>query len=139
MDVGGFDERLGPGTAFPAAEDNDLGFRLLEAGYRIAYVPEAVVYHRAWRSRRESLALRGRYGRGQGAFYAKHLRLRDRHMLRRMAKDLVVAARSLLKMMVFQPYVAAGELVYMLGLIIGAACWLWRYRNSGAPVRTPGT
>src|SRR5262249_13504567 len=38
--VGGFDERLGPGTPFRAAEDNDLGFRLLEAGYRIVIVPE---------------------------------------------------------------------------------------------------
>ena len=39
--VGGFDERLGPGLNFPAAEDNDLGFRMLETGYRILYVPEA--------------------------------------------------------------------------------------------------
>ncbi len=32
LEVGGFDERLGPGTPLPGAEDNDLGFRLLEAG-----------------------------------------------------------------------------------------------------------
>ena len=42
-EVGNFDERLGPGTAFPAAEDNDLGFRLLELGYRIYYLPDAIV------------------------------------------------------------------------------------------------
>lgn len=47
--IGLFDERLGPGTSFPAAEDNDLGYRLLEQGYCIRYVPEAIVYHRAWR------------------------------------------------------------------------------------------
>ena len=48
--VGGFDERLGAGAKFPAADDNDLGFRLLELGYRIIYVPEAILYHRAWRA-----------------------------------------------------------------------------------------
>src|SRR5207302_8060835 len=48
-EIGNFDERLGPGSAYPGAEDNDLGFRMLEAGYRIIYLPDAVVYHRAWR------------------------------------------------------------------------------------------
>jgi GT2 family glycosyltransferase len=69
-EIGDFDERLGPGTSFPAAEDNDYGFRLLEAGYRIIYVPDALLYHRAWRSKRDYLPLRWSYGRGQGAFYA---------------------------------------------------------------------
>ena len=60
--VGVFDERLGPGTSFPSAEDNDFGFRLLEAGYRIVYVPEALLYHRAWRSERDYVRLRWSYG-----------------------------------------------------------------------------
>src|SRR5437899_7923599 len=51
--VGGFDERLGAGGEFPAADDNDFGFRLLEAGYQIVYAPQAVVYHRAWRGKGE--------------------------------------------------------------------------------------
>ena len=38
----------------PGREDNDLGFRLLEQGYCICYVPEAIVYHRAWRLEHES-------------------------------------------------------------------------------------
>lgn len=38
--VGGFD------TDMLGAEDVDLSFRLVEAGYRLAYTPEAVVYHR---------------------------------------------------------------------------------------------
>src|SRR5439155_23952935 len=46
--IGGFDERLGVGSHFPSSEDNDLGFRLLEAGYRFIYVPEAVLYHWYW-------------------------------------------------------------------------------------------
>jgi GT2 family glycosyltransferase len=93
--VGGFDVRLGPGTRFPAAEDNDFGHRLLEAGYRIVFDPEAVVYHRAWRDDRAYVPLRHGYGRGQGAFYAKHLSFEDRYMLRRMIGTLVNHVRRL--------------------------------------------
>ena len=38
--LGGFDER------FRRAEDVDLSYRISQAGYRLAFVPEAVVYHR---------------------------------------------------------------------------------------------
>ena len=65
-DIGGFDERLGPGTHFPSAEDNDLGYRLLENGYQIVYAPLAVVSHRAWRKKRDFLRLRRNYGIGRG-------------------------------------------------------------------------
>jgi GT2 family glycosyltransferase len=133
--LGGFDDRLGPGTRFPAAEDNDLGFRLLEAGYRIVYVPEAVVYHRSWRSRRDNFVLRYRYGRGQGAFYAKHATLSDPYMLRRLFKDLVLGVRSVARMIVPQPFGAVAEVLYVLGLLTGAAGWLWANRHSGEPVR----
>ncbi len=48
-DVGRFDERLGVGSAFPSAEDNDFCFRLLCAGYSVDLCTEMVVTHRAWR------------------------------------------------------------------------------------------
>ena len=86
--VGLYDERLGPGTPFPAAEDNDLAFRLLEGGYRIVYVPDPVVTHRAWRPPEEYLRLRWRYSYGQGAYLGKHVSLRDRHMLVRLARAI---------------------------------------------------
>jgi GT2 family glycosyltransferase len=38
--LGGFDER------FLRAQDTDLSFRFVEAGYRLAFAPHAVVYHR---------------------------------------------------------------------------------------------
>jgi GT2 family glycosyltransferase len=87
-EVGVFDERLGPGTSFPAAEDNDFGFRLLEQGYSICYVPQAIVFHRAWRSQRENLSLEWRYGVGRGAYYAKHMNWRDPYMFFRMIRDM---------------------------------------------------
>src|SRR5205823_6583384 len=90
--VGDFDDDLGPGARFPASEDSDLGFRLLEAGYHIHYIPEAVLYHRAWRSNSDYLPLRWSYGVGRGAFYAKHLRLDDRYIMRRMIRDVRIHA-----------------------------------------------
>ncbi|HZS90922.1 MAG TPA: glycosyltransferase [Chloroflexota bacterium] len=119
-EVGPFDVRLGPGTPFPAAEDNDLGFRLLEAGYRIVYVPEAVLYHRAWRTERDALPLRWSYGRGQGAFYAKHLNLRDRYMLGRLRWDILRHVRRFARRWGRHPTQAGRDVVYMLGLIPAA-------------------
>jgi GT2 family glycosyltransferase len=122
-DVGRLDERLGPGTPFPAAEDNDFGFRLLEAGYRIVYAPEAVVYHRAWRA--APLRLDWGYGRGQGAYYAKYLSPRDLWMLRRMCRDIAggirASARALARGELLQ---ASGQATYVLGMLSGAAHWL---------------
>lgn len=128
--VGSFDERLGPGTSFPGSEDNDFGFRLLEAGFRIAYVPEAVLYHRAWRSEDHYLPLRWRYGRGQGAFYAKHLSVRDRHMVHRMGHAVVGHTLAGLFRIRRQPRLAYGDAIYTLGLLSGAAQWLLTQRHS---------
>ncbi len=121
--AGGFDPRLGPGTAFPAAEDNDLGLRLLDAGFSIHYVPEAVVYHRAWRSRREILGLRWHYGLGQGAFYAKHLRRGDRAMWRRVDRDMVRLVGHPGRLLRDRQW-AAGYALYLCGEIVGAIRWL---------------
>jgi GT2 family glycosyltransferase len=128
-EVGGFDERLGPGTPFPAAEDNDLGFRLLEAGYRILYVPEAVLYHRAWRSEKDYVPLRWSYGRGQGAYYAKYLSLRDRYMLGRMARGLLGHLYQGACQARWQRRRAYGHLAYVLAVLSGAGEWLLKQRS----------
>lgn len=41
--LGGFDERLGPGTALRRGEDDDLLIRLVLAGHMLAYEPQAMV------------------------------------------------------------------------------------------------
>jgi GT2 family glycosyltransferase len=120
--VGGFDERLGPGTPFPAAEDNDFGFRLLEAGCTLAYVPEAVVEHRGWR--RDYFKLRWSYGTGQGGYYAKHLSLRDPYMLRRMGRDIAGRAAALPKLALTNRRRGLGNLVFIAALCAGCARWL---------------
>jgi GT2 family glycosyltransferase len=129
-EIGLFDERLGPGTTFPSSEDNDLGFRLLEAGYRIVSVPEAIVYHRGWRPPAEYIPLRWRYGRGQGAYYAKYFHLSDRHMLGRFGYDVTRYLRRIpTRVHRGMRREACADLAYVAGLVSGAAQWLLTERR----------
>lgn len=128
-EVGCFDPRLGAGAAYPAADDNDLGFRLLEAGYRIVYVADAVLYHRAWRPAWGYPLVRFRYGRGKGGFYAKHRRAGGGHMRRRAARDVTHRLRRFPRLAVTQPVRAVGDLFYIAGVAAGATAWLTRERG----------
>ena len=65
--IGGFDERLGPGTSLPAAEDLELFDRLLAAGHAGRYAPSLLAFHEQWRDRRQLLRLDWGYGKGAGA------------------------------------------------------------------------
>jgi GT2 family glycosyltransferase len=134
--IGVFDERLGPGTMFPAAEDNDFGFRLLEAGYRIVYEPSALVYHRAWRTRGHRLPMRWNYGLGRGAYYAKHFRLRDRFMFWRMMNDIGNHGRFFLSRTWKEKRTAYGEIVLAAGILAGAVGWLIRGHGLRPNVQT---
>lgn len=75
--LGGFDEGLGAGTAFPSAEDTDFVYRALRKGLRLRYVPEAIVYHEQWRSPQEAASVERGYGLGLGAFLIAHARRGD--------------------------------------------------------------
>lgn len=68
--VGGFDPH------FVTAEDVDLGYRVRNAGYRLAYAGDAIVRHQLRATTRE--LFRQRYGYGYG-----RVLLRRRHDLRR--------------------------------------------------------
>jgi GT2 family glycosyltransferase len=43
--IRGFDERLGRGAVINASEEQYAYFRLIESGFRIAYEPQAIVFH----------------------------------------------------------------------------------------------
>jgi GT2 family glycosyltransferase len=73
--VGGFDERFAYGS------DVDFSWRIIEAGYRIRSVPDAVVRH-DWGTWRRQLRRSYLYGRARTRLYRKH-RHRLRGILRR--------------------------------------------------------
>jgi len=87
--VGGFDERLGPGTWISAGEDHELFDRLLAAGYTGCYRPSARVEHDQWRTRRESFGLHWRIGKGAGARLAR-LAHRDPSRFAAVSRELLV-------------------------------------------------
>lgn len=91
LGIGGFDER---DTLRVAAEDNDLCYRWLRGGRSLAFEPDLVVWHHDWRSHDELARLYVNYGRGQGAFYAKHLAAGDVRILRFLAYDVRSGVRS---------------------------------------------
>jgi len=70
-DLGGFDEALGVGSPTEGGEDLDMFFRILLAGWRLAYEPSAIVWHRH-RADNGALAIQARgYGLGLGAWLTK--------------------------------------------------------------------
>lgn len=84
LELGGFDERVGPGAAGGCGDDSEYWHRVLHAGGRIVYEPLSVVCHRhrdSW-----SDLKRQAYGYGFGhivALFAQYGRQRDRRDLRR--------------------------------------------------------
>jgi glycosyltransferase involved in cell wall biosynthesis len=72
--IAGFDERLGAGGRFRAAEDLDLFDRLFAAGYVGQYEPKVSAVHEPWRRQRDYVRLQGSYGVGSGARIAKLVR-----------------------------------------------------------------
>jgi len=92
--VGGYDERLGAGTPGRAGEDMDMLYRLLRAGARIRYEPDAVVRHERQPSARRRASRFG-YGVGIGAFCGLCLRRRDSYALAILGRWLAMRARVL--------------------------------------------
>ncbi len=71
LELGGFDEALGVGAPTAGGEDLDIFFRVLGAGWQLAYEPSAIVWHRH-RADNAALALQARaYGLGLGAWLTK--------------------------------------------------------------------
>jgi glycosyltransferase involved in cell wall biosynthesis len=94
LELGGFDEALGAGTAAQGGEDLDLFFRVLTAGDELATEPAAIVWHRH-RSDNEALLSQARgYGLGLGAWLTKvslnptHRRLAATVIRRRLLTSL---------------------------------------------------
>ncbi len=73
-DVQGFDDLLGPGSTFPACEDNDLLWRVLARGWSASLTTETTVLHDGFRPLDEVRELVRRDCLGAGGASAKYLR-----------------------------------------------------------------
>ncbi|MEA1050966.1 glycosyltransferase [Lamprobacter modestohalophilus] len=73
LDLAGFDERLGAGSPFKAAEDTDAVIRCSKAGFGGFYDPALIVkHHHGRKSPDDARALKKNYAIGRGACFMKH-------------------------------------------------------------------
>jgi glycosyltransferase involved in cell wall biosynthesis len=70
--LGGFDNRLGPGTPWGSAEGNDLVMRALQAGHAARYDPGLRIVHPDKRLTEVARARAAAYGRGLGFVLRRH-------------------------------------------------------------------
>lgn len=112
--VGGCDERLGPGTPGLGALDMDLFYRVLRAGGRALYEPDAVVHHER-APLRGRLARRWPYGHGMGAMCGLRLRERDLYGVRLLAAWLALRLRVLISGLLRGRWGALREEALVLG------------------------
>jgi len=112
--VGGGDERLGPGTPGQGALDIDLFYRVLRAGGRALYDPDAIVRHEpaTWSGRLER---RRPYGFGMGAACGLRLREGDLYAIRLLAGWLGLRLRVLAAALLARRWEALRE----EGLVLG--------------------
>lgn len=81
--VGLFDLRLGSGSFFLGADDTDMFYRALKAGYRLLYAPNVLVYHNHDRvSVEQACHLAYGYGKSCSAYLLKHALKGDRYAMR---------------------------------------------------------
>jgi GT2 family glycosyltransferase len=95
--------QLGPfeeNPLLPLAEDAEWSYRALRAGVEIAYAPEAVVEHIAWRDSAQRAETYRGYVRSLGGFYGIYLRRGDRFILLRLIYDLLRGPWILLRALV---------------------------------------
>ena len=121
-DVGLFDEELGAGAPFHAAEETDLLYRIQRAGWTIVYSERLEIVHFEERSLREELRLHYRYGYGAGAQTAKHQVAKDGYALRfggaEVGHHLAWLGRSLVR---GRLRAASHQLPYIAGFTTGFA------------------
>ena len=72
-EAGPFDERLGGGAMYRTAEDTDMVYRIMRAGWTVVCSDDITVTHHNWRSWREEMRAHFDYGYGAGAQTARHV------------------------------------------------------------------
>jgi GT2 family glycosyltransferase len=125
--VGGYDERLGAGSAGGAGEDLDIVRRLLRRGARIRYEPGSLVYHERQSPDRRR-ATRSSYGRGAGACFALWGRQRDPFAFRALAAWVAMRLRLLARAAARRDSGAVREELFVLGGTLAGLAYGLRVR-----------
>ncbi|WP_104088500.1 glycosyltransferase [Cryobacterium sp. N19] len=87
-ELGGFDERY-----FMFFEDVDLGWRLNLKGYRFAYAPESIAFHKHHASMGSYGSFKETYLLERNALYTQYKNLGDEALAKTFAATLALAAR----------------------------------------------
>lgn len=118
--VGAFDEDLGAGARFRAAEDTDMLYRVLRAGWTVVCSSHITVVHHDWRTGAETVRLHFGYGMGAGAQSAKHVRARDRTAARLALGHVACHGSWLLRSMLrLRLDAAVAQVCYITGFTAG--------------------
>jgi len=129
--IGLMDEALGAGTPTGCSEDTYVFYRVLKAGYAIAYEPDAFVWHR---HRSTMSAVRRQiysYAKGHAAYQlTTWLRDGDRRALLRLLYELptIYARRAWQRIRGKSDYPVTFVLLEVLGTLAGPLA-LWRSRR----------
>ena len=132
LQLGGYDERLGVGTAGLAAEDLDVAVRLLRAGGRIRYEPAAIVLHERQTAARR-LETRWSYAHGIGALCGMSCRHGDRFGVVMLVASLQSIARRLLRALAARDAFAARQAGLSLAGTLYGLRYGWRIAHRNPP------
>ena len=118
--AGPFDEQLGAGARFRAAEDSDMLYRVMRAGWSVLCSDGIQVQHHDWRPLGARIRMYRDYGLGAGAQTVKHARAGDRTAARlatvEIGRHLMTIVRSLVSL---RAKVAAFQIAWLAGLALG--------------------
>ena len=123
--IGGWDETMGPGGRFPSADDIDIAYRMLLAGWDVCCSPAVDVVHHGTRDGAELRALNKRDYHAAGAMYAKLARVRP---LPALAGGARFVGRALLD--------SVGDTI-RTRRPAGIGRWFWTAVGFGAGLRLP--
>ncbi|CAN5520269.1 glycosyltransferase [soil metagenome] len=128
LDVGGFDERLGPGAPLHG-EEHDLVLRMFEHGWQARIAAAPPVTHLEWRDEQETMRNLLVYSKGAGAFLGVAVR-RARHrwlglVLKRLRYQARLWRHAGAEGWLFGPRTTAAFLSgFARGLLLGPKRWL---------------
>ena len=119
-EAGPFDERLGGGAMYRTAEDTDMVYRIMRAGWTVVCSDDITVTHHNWRSWREEMRAHFDYGYGAGAQTARHVADGDAEAGRVAARETRKHVATIVRATVtLRPHALVLQPPFLLGMGLG--------------------